>query len=77
MIPRSWACCMASASFNVDLSSPVARHWMCSDLLGKASTLGILKDEEGIPEVDPDFVNQHDVGVFQRSDRLCLDAEPG
>ena len=47
------------------------------EFFGKAAALGVLKDEEGIPEVDPDFMNQHDIGVFQRSDSLCLDAEPG
>jgi hypothetical protein len=59
-----------------NMSSPFARHWMRSELLGKAATLGVLKNEEGIPEVDSDFMDLHNIRMGQRSNSLCLDAEP-
>ena len=63
--------------FQANLSSPIAWYGLCSDSLGKAPTLGVFKDEERIPEVDPNFMNQHDIWMCQRGNRLCLDAEPG
>jgi hypothetical protein len=58
------------------LSSPIAWDRLRSDFLGKAATVCVLKYKKGIPEMDPKFVNVHDIRVSQRSDGYRLDAKP-